>query len=246
MKRLLANGSGDIYQITKAFRQDEAGDWHNPEFTMLEWYRIGYDHHQLMDDVERLIAPLLSLGTFHRISYRDCFLRWLDIDPLTCNQTQCKQLAKTHHIDIQAGSAPNSTDDWLQLLMSYCIEPQLADLGPAFIYNFPAAQSALAQLDPDNSQIAQRFELYINGVELANGFNELTNAKQQRLRFEQNNQQRLALGKPEIPIDHYLIDALKHGLPPCAGVALGIDRLLMLQLQTTEMSNVISFDWSLA
>lgn len=244
MKRLLASGSGDIYQICKAFRQDEAGHLHNPEFTLLEWYRTGYDHHQLMGEVEQLVSEALALPTFKRFSYADCFQQLLSIDPFNCDVDQLQQLAQQHNIHCQANSMPNTVDDWLQLLLSYCIEPQLAKLGPTFIYDFPASQSALAQLDPNNPTIAQRFELYINGVELANGFHELTDAQQQLQRFEINNQLRKQMNKPAIHIDQYLIDALHHGLPACAGVALGIDRLLMLQSNSQKIGDILSFDWS--
>lgn len=244
MKRLLAAGSGDIYQITKAFRQDEAGHLHNPEFSMLEWYRIDFDHHRLMDEVEQLVSEALSLNTFTRFSYTECFQQLLSINPLDCTIDQLQQEAQQQGIHCQPGSMPSTIDDWLQLLLSYCIEPQLAKLGPTFIHDFPASQSALAQLDPTNPTIAQRFELYIDGVELANGFNELTDAQQQLQRFELNNQQRQQLGKSPLEIDQYLIDALKQGLPACAGVALGIDRLLMLQLNTKNIADVLSFDWS--
>lgn len=246
MKRLLAAGSGDIYQICKAFRQDEAGQLHNPEFTLLEWYRIDFDHHQLMNEVEQLVGHILALESFKRLSYANCFEQYLAINPFDCSIDQLQHIAAQQNIHCQPGSQPKTVDDWLQLLLSCCVEPQLAKLGPTFIYDFPANQSALAQLDPNNPTIAQRFELYINGVELANGFHELTDARQQRQRFEQNNQQRQQLGKPVINIDQHLIDALKLGMPACAGVALGIDRLLMMQLQSKNIVDVLSFDWSRA
>ena len=243
MKRLLAANSGDIFQICKAFRQDEAGKQHNPEFTMLEWYRLGFDHHELMNDVERLISSLLDVGSIQRQSYRACWQQFTQIDPLQTSCLELSQFASRNALSFAKDHAPKELDDWLQAIMSLYIEPKLSMLGPCFIYDFPASQSALATLDPADKRLAQRFELYINGIELANGFHELTDADQQRSRFEKNNLRRQQLGKHNMTIDERLIAALQHGLPACAGVAVGIDRLLMLMTQNASIKQVLCYDW---
>lgn len=246
MKRLLCAGSGDIFQITKAFRADEAGHQHNPEFSMLEWYRLNFDHHQLMNDVERLVQTVLDIGPFQRISYQACWLGLTNIDPLNTSTEALHAFANQQQLIFADEHAPQSVDDWLMAIMGLYIEPLLAPQGPTFIYDFPASQSALARIDPTNPQVAQRFELYINGIELANGFHELTDATQQQARFSANNEQRRALNKPTMTIDPYFITALQHGLPNCSGVALGLDRLLMIKTKASAIKQVLCYDWERA
>lgn len=246
MKRLLCAGSGDIFQISKAFRADEAGHQHNPEFSMLEWYRLNFDHHQLMDDVERLVQTILGLSRFLRVSYQSCWLSLTNIDPLNTDIDTLRAYANLQQLIFVEGHEPQSIDDWLMAIMGLHIEPLLATQGPTFIYDFPASQSALAQLDPNNPKVAQRFELYINGIELANGFHELADAAQQKERFSTNNLQRRALYKPSMDIDPYFIAALQHGLPNCSGVALGLDRLLMLKTKASAIKQVLCYDWERA
>lgn len=246
MKRLLAAGSGDIFQISKAFRHDECGKQHNPEFTLLEWYRLNHDHHQLMDDVEQLIKSLIPLPLFTRFSYQQCWLKLIGIDPLSTNITDCQQLCQQYSVNFESEQEPTTLDDWLQVIMAFIIEPQLKQYKACFIYDFPAKQSALSRLSPNNPEVAERFELYINGVELANGFHELTDAAQQQQRFINNNAQRHKLNKPTMAIDPYFIDALRHGLPDCSGVALGLDRLLMIATDSTSIDQVLCYDWKRA
>lgn len=235
MKRLLAFGSGDIYSLSKSFRDDELGRLHNPEFTLLEWYRIGYDHQLLMNEVNEFIQAILSCEPAQKFSYQAIFLDHLQLDPLTASLDELKQAGHQlnySHID-------ENNDSWLQVLFTEYIEPNL--IAPTFIYDFPASQAALAQLNPDDNRVAERFELYIDGIEIANGFHELQDAKLQQQRFEDNNQKRRQHNLPEQTIDKKFISALEHGLPNCSGVALGIDRLIMLALKKQSLANVLSF-----
>jgi lysyl-tRNA synthetase class 2 len=244
MKRLLAAGSGAIYQISKAFRQGEMGRFHNPEFSMLEWYRPGFDHHQLMNEMDELLQLTLKTKPAIRQSYADLFIDHVGIDPHDCTIEELKIIASQHQLQI--GSSITDKDTWLQLLLSEIIEPCLQGVQPFFIYDFPVTQAALARIQPTTPPVASRFEVYVNGVELANGFHELQDTKEQRKRFEKNLLLREQLGLAMLPIDEYLLAALEHGLPDCAGVALGIDRLVMLATQSQTISECISFDFSRA
>lgn len=236
MKRLLAAGSGDIYQICKAFRDGEEGRLHNPEFTLLEWYRINFNHHQLMDEMEQFLHFLLNTPTAERITYRELFLQHLNVDPFgaTANLKQTA-IAKGLHANLT-----NDHDTWRQLLLTHFIEPNLGQKQPIFVYDFPAAQAMLAKINPDNPKVAARFEVYFKGIELANGFHELNDAKEQRERFEEENKKRAQLNLPLIPLDENFLASLEH-LPPCAGVAVGIDRLIMLAAPTNSLAKVVAF-----
>lgn len=245
MKRLLANGSGPIYQMCKAFRQDEVGQLHNPEFTMLEWYRPEFDHHALMDEMDELLQFVLSTEKALRMSYQQTFETFLGITPHRANTQQLAQFAKERGLNF-VDAAEFDQDMWLQVLMSECIEPQLGTDRPFFIYDFPMQQAALSKLQPTDPPVASRFEVYFHGIELANGFHELQDAKEQRTRFEANLLKRAALHLPLLPIDEKFLAALEYGLPNCAGVALGIDRLIMLATGHKDIKEVISFDISRA
>ena len=246
MKRLLAAGSGDIYQIAKAFRNGEVGHRHNPEFTLLEWYRLNFDLKALMQEVACLVDSLLINETleWHFWTYRHAFEEVLGIDPLTAKNDVIRSTALAH-VDIQmAPSTPRDT--WLDLLMSHCIEPKLPKA--CFIFDYPASQAALAQtgIDELGNAVARRFEVYIHGIELANGYQELTDAKEQKRRFEVDNTIRATMGKATMAGDIRLISALKAGLPECCGVALGIERLLMLVLGERDIAKVMAFNHHLA
>ncbi len=241
MKRLLAAGSGPIYQLGKVFRQGEAGRRHNPEFTLLEWYRPGFDHHALMGEVIALVAPLLGLEgkTVEKLSYRAAFLRHASIDPLDSSIDEMEACAQG--LGITGFDGERDRDVWLDLILTHAVEPQLGREGLCFIYDYPASQAALARLNPDNPQVAERFELYYQGVELANGFHELADAEEQRKRFSAELETRKVQGLDTVPMDEHLLAALEEGFPPCAGVALGVDRLVMLALGAESLAEVMAF-----
>ena len=252
MKRLLASGSGPIYQLCKTFRNAEVGERHNPEFTMLEWYRPGFDMSQLMHEVEELVARLLNKPSKSpkKISYRDVFLTYLNVDPFLISDSDLEALAleKTGYSEVSQNGFGINRDNYLNVLLSICIEPFLGkdedgQVNSVFLYGYPPSQASLAKLrcDEYGQQVAERFELYINGLEIANGYFELTDSKEQRRRFQIDNRQREELGLSNIPLDENLLRALEEGIPNCSGVALGIDRLLMIKLETSSIEDVISF-----
>jgi lysyl-tRNA synthetase class 2 len=240
MKRLLAAGSGPIYQIVKVFRQGEAGRRHNPEFTLLEWYRPGFDHHALMEEVAALASLILGLDgrPVERLSYREAFLRHAAIDPLEASLEDLH--ARTRGLGISGFDTESERDVCLDLILTHAVEPQLGQDGLCFIYDYPASQAALAQLSPSDSRVAERFELYYQGVELANGFHELADSKEQRQRFSAELETRKALGLGLVPMDERLLAALD-AFPDCAGVALGVDRLVMLALGAKSLDEVMAF-----
>ncbi len=246
MKRLLAAGSGSIYQICKVFRDGEAGRLHNPEFTLVEWYRTGFDHHRLMDETDelvmRLLAPTMSLDAPERLSYREAFRRHAGLDPHTASAGDFATVAKARQISIPRGLASqNDLSVWRDLLLTHAVEPMLGQGRLTFIYDYPASQASLARIQPGDPPVAARFELYLNGIELANGFHELADADEQRARFERQLHARVAGGQPVVPMDERLLAALAQGLPDCAGVALGVDRLVMLAAGKTSLQDVLAF-----
>ncbi|MEZ5568289.1 MAG: EF-P lysine aminoacylase EpmA [Halioglobus sp.] len=241
MKRLLAAFGVPVYQIAKAFRDGEAGRRHNPEFTLLEWYRPGFDHHQLMAEVAALVMHCIGERPLHTVSYRELFHIELGIDPMTADVTRLASCAREH---IDAGDINGDRDLWLDLLMSHVIEPRLAGRGLCFVYDYPASQAALARIErSEDVMVGQRFELYVDGLELANGYHELGDAAEQRRRFERDNLRRAERGQSLRPLDENLLAALAHGLPDCSGVALGVDRLLMVALGAADLREVLAFDW---
>ncbi len=237
MKRLLAAGSGSIWQLCKVFRNGERGRRHNPEFSMLEWYRVGFTDQQLMDEVQALVAPLLPAQAFARVSYAELFQRELGLDVFSADSQALAACAR-QHIDF-VGEL--SRDGWLQLLFSHVLEPRLST--PTFVYDFPASQAALARVvaDAQGRPVAARFELFVQGVELANGYWELTDAAEQAARFAADQAEQQALGQALRPADKRLVAALEHGMPDCAGVALGFDRLHMLVEGLDDIAQVLAF-----
>ena len=242
MKRLLCAGSGDIYALGKVFRAGEAGGRHNPEFTMLEWYRLGIDHQELMHEVADLFEELFSDSNIQLIdaalflTYQQAVIQYAGLDPFTASEHDIKQLGT----ELAGANLELNRDGWLDMIMSHKVEKALPENQLVFIYNYPASQAALAKLNTDDSgqMIAERFEVYLNGLELANGYHELTDSKEQYQRFEK---ELVGTGRP---IDEKLIAAMadsEAGLPDCAGVAVGVDRILMLQLGAKTLSEVISF-----
>lgn len=244
MKRLLAAGSGSIFQITKAFRQGEVGRLHNPEFTMLEWYRLGFDHHALMDEMDQLLQTVLQLPPAVKMSVAEVYQHYVGVNPHTDSVEDLKKCAEQ-----RITSLPDMAQDknsWLDLLFTHCIEPQLGRDAPLFLYDYPVSQAALARIRFENPPVASRFELYFKGVELANGFHELQNATEQRKRFENDLMYRDSQGVSRVPVDERFLAALEQGLPDCAGVALGIDRLMMLALGGKAISEGLSFQFDRA
>ena len=242
MKRLLAAGSGPIFQICKALRDGERGRLHNPEFTLLEWYRPGFDHRRLMNEVEALVVLVLDCPRpFPRHSYRELFRNRLEVDPLVAGPEELRACALERGMSEAAGMELDGSDPWLDLLLSRFIEPELGRGTPCFVYDFPASKAALARIRPGDPPVAERFELYGEGLELANGFHELGDPVEQRRRFERDLERRHRGGRPEVPMDRRLLAALEQGFPDCAGVALGIDRLLMLRIGARSIDEVLAF-----
>jgi lysyl-tRNA synthetase class 2 len=250
MKRLLAAGSGDIYQICHVVRALERGRLHNAEFTLIEWYRLGFSLEALMDEVEALVRELLGAAAAglasERISYQEAFLRELWIDPFTVPLPELLAAARAQGYQLPQGQESAGRDELLELLMSLAVGPQLGRSALTFVHRYPATQAALARLDPHDPRAALRFELYCAGIELANGFDELAAACEQRARFAQDVRERARLGLPEIAPDERLLAALAAGLPPCAGVALGFDRTLMLAAGADRIDDVLPFPIELA
>jgi lysyl-tRNA synthetase class 2 len=242
MKRLLAAGSGDIFQICHVVRGFERGRLHNAEFTLIEWYRIGFSLDDLMTEVAALVRDLLGprgagrVG--ERITYRDAFLRELQLDPFAASIDELQQAAQRLGF---ASSAGSDRDELLELLMGALIGPRLGTDALTFVHGYPATQAALARLDPTDPRAALRFELYCDGVELANGFHELASAAEQRSRFEHDSAERRRTGLPCFAPDEYLLAALEAGLPECSGVALGFDRTLMLATGASAIDEVLPF-----
>jgi lysyl-tRNA synthetase class 2 len=238
MKRLLAAGMASIFQITKSFRQGEIGRLHNPEFSMLEWYRVGFDHHQLMDETSELLLAL-QFPSAERVSLAQVYQSYLGINPHSVTIPELRDCAAQHIQPLPR--LPENKNSYLDLLFTHCIEPSLGLNAPVFVYDFPVSQASLAKIRQEDPPVASRFELYFKGMELANGFHELQDADEQRHRFERELEYRAHYNMPSVPIDQYLLNALRHGLPDCAGVALGVDRLVMLALGQETISQVLSF-----
>lgn len=237
MKRLLADGSGDIFQICRVYRDAELGRWHQPEFTLLEWYRIGYDEHALMDEVAELLACVLDPPrSVIRLSYRQAFMDALCIDPLA------EPAALRERLPVRGVSVPDELDEnaLLDLAMSTVVVPSFAPDALTFVDGYPAAQAALAAIDADDPRIAARFELFSAGLELGNGFRELTDAAEQRGRFESDLGRRRLAGRATPPLDEAFLEALPR-LPECAGVALGLDRVVALACGLDTIAQSMSF-----
>jgi len=250
MKRLLAAGYGSIYQISPAFRQEEQSKRHNSEFTLLEWYRIGFDHHALMREVDELIyfvaTDYIKLAPSQHYTYQDAMIKFADIDPFDTTVTELKAATLTAGIEV-IGLDEVSLDAWLDLLMCEVVEKNLPLNCPVFIYDYPSSQAALSKIRKgEYHDVAERFELYINGMELANGFHELSDAAEQEQRFHKDQELRKKNNQQSIPTDKHLIEAIKEGLPECAGVALGLERLLMVLTETESINDVLAFPFDRA
>jgi elongation factor P--(R)-beta-lysine ligase len=242
MKRLLAAGSGDIYQVSRVFRDGEQGRWHNPEFTLLEWYRLGFDDSSLMSEVEALVAALLSpgrpLSPAERLPYREALRRHAGVDPFEAGDAELDRAAAAQGVDCRADL---DRDAKLDLLMGLVVGPRLGIGQPCFVHDYPATQAALARLKPGVPAVAARFELYLDGIELANGFHELADAGEQRRRFELDLETRRVRNRRRPPLDERFLGALDSGLPDCAGVALGFDRLVAIALGASGLAQAMAF-----
>lgn len=254
MKRLLASGSGPIYQITRAFRDGERGRLHNPEFTILEWYRPGKDHRALMDEVEDLMRGAFTEATrapgglaeeasqpFERVTYRDAFLRSAGVDPFRASDAELAGVARGAGAGVPVGGGGSPRDAILNVILAATVEKTLGFGRPAFLVDYPPSQAALARVRPGDPPVAERFELYVRGVELANGYHELLDPGEQSRRFVEANEKRKASGKEELPLDERFLRALQAGLPACAGVAVGFDRVALLALGASTIDDVIAF-----
>lgn len=245
MKRLLAAGCGSIYQIARAFRSGERGRRHNPEFTLLEWYRVGFDHRRLMDEVAELVIALLGPRPARRMTYRDAFVEIVGVDPFRASLETLASAALDAGI-VAAGCIGADRDAWLDLILSHQVQPKLGQGELLFLTDFPASQAALARLCPDDPSTAERFELFVDGMELANGFHELTDPDEQSRRFDADRRRRQMEGRCAPAPDARLLAALKAGLPDCSGVALGFDRLMMVALGVGNIDETIAFPVELA
>lgn len=245
LKRLLASGFGDCYEFGRVFRNGEAGYSHNPEFTLLEWYRVGFDHRRLMLECAQFVRAALALvnrdASVATTSYRDWFRDGLGLDPFATEEHALREALRDYSINADG----LTRDDWLDLLVTHRLQPALPRDGLTLVYDFPASQCSLARIRPGHPPVAERFELYLGGQELANGYHELNDAGEQRARFEHDNARRRERGQDELPIDENLLGVLDD-LPDCAGVALGVDRLLMHMLGSGDIRDVIAFPFAAA
>lgn len=246
MKRLLAAGCGDLWQVAKVYRDGESGRWHNPEFTMIEWYRLGIDHHALIADVERLVSAMLpparQFDRAERLSYREAVQLHTGIDPFEDPTPVLIARLESAGIEVPA-TIHGERDACLDLIMSTLVGPALGHDRLSFIYDYPASQAALAKV---RGAVASRFEAYLDGIELANGFHELADASEQRARFDRDLAERARRGLPLHPIDEHFLQALEHGLPECSGVALGFDRLVMCAAGAKHIDEVLAFPFDRA
>lgn len=244
MKRLLAAGSGDIYELGRVFRAGEAGRRHNPEFTMLEWYRVGWPLERLMDETAELVNTCGAAFGRHwpvrSMTWGDWLSSAVGIDGHRADTQACRDCVARHPIHI-SGLERLDRDSCLDLLVTHVAEAALPESAMTLVYDYPASQAALAQIREGNPRVARRFELYLGRVEIANGYLELTDADEQLARFEAENRHREAAGQPTRPLDQHLVAALRDGLPDCSGVALGVDRLLMACLGVNSLREVIAF-----
>ncbi|HUG93916.1 MAG TPA: EF-P lysine aminoacylase EpmA [Planctomycetaceae bacterium] len=263
MKRLLAAGATAIYQVTRGFRNGERGRLHNPEFTLIEWYRTGDTHHDQMDFAEELVASFFAEAErltayehqpeaptrdvdslarpFSRITYDDAFAQFAGSRVLDPCASDLAALAARHGIAAPPGLAPDDRDGWLNLLLAELVEPRLGVERPTFLYDYPASQGALARLRPDDPRVAERFELYIQGVEICNGYHELLDADELRRRMGEQAELRRREGRRALPMENRLLEAMESGLPACSGVALGFDRLLMAAVGAGSLDEVTAF-----
>lgn len=248
MKRLLAAGCGSIYQICKAFRNEELGRWHTPEFTLLEWYRVGFSLDKLIDEVDALLGRLagehIALATAERQTYRELFLQHVGADPILGDFRQLDQCARRLGVPEASELCGSERSIWLDLLFSYAVQPHLGRGRISFVEDFPACLPSLARRKPDEPDLVERVEVFLEGIELANGFHELADADEQQQRFEADLDALRGRGGARRSPDHRLLAALRSGLPDCSGIAMGLDRLLMILTGAADIAEVLSFSFA--
>ncbi|BAB13271.1 elongation factor P--(R)-beta-lysine ligase [Buchnera aphidicola str. APS (Acyrthosiphon pisum)] len=240
MKRLLASESGSIYQICHSFRNKEIGRYHNPEFTMLEWYQPFCSMKKFIKEIDIFLQIILKCNKSDKVSYQDLFIDFLKIDPLCTNLLELHQISKKLKLDHLTHSE-NNLNKLIQLLFTLKIEPNIGKEKPLFVYHFPAEQASLAAINLKDPRISERFEIFFKGIELGNGFYELIDVNEQKKRFIRDNKERRSMNLPTRKIDNFFLSALSYGLPPCSGVAIGLDRLIMLILNKKSIHEVIAF-----
>lgn len=248
MKRLIADGIGDIYQLSHVFRDGELSARHNPEFTMAEWYRLGFSLEEMMEETIEFIRLFLGDLPYHVVSYRDIFLKTTGIDYVSAKSEDLFQYIQQHNIPFYSTVFEEGKDALLNLILGSQIESKLGQGKLTILAYYPSSQAALAQKRwiEEEEEVAERFEVYYQGIELANGYHELTNAGEQRSRFEEANVLRKGLNKAQLPLDENFLKALEKGLPDCCGVAVGFDRLMMLRQQQADIADVMTWGWKLA
>lgn len=246
MKRMLAAGAEAIYQVTRAFRCDEQGRLHNPEFTIAEWYRVGDGLQAGMDLLAEVAGSMLDVDRVNKITYGEAFARHAGLDPHRADCAALREAAARHQITIPIGHQHGDRDDWLDLLLAGCVERHLGRAAPTIVYDYPAGQAMLSRVRQDDPPVAERFELYVDGVELANGYHELVDAAELRNRNARANTWRRSDGKSSLPESSRLLAAMDHGLPDCCGVALGFDRLVMAATGAKDIRDVIAFPFDRA
>ncbi len=258
LKRLLVSGADAVFEITRSFRQGEIGRLHNPEFTIVEWYRAASTCHEQMDFVEQLInsasdaipeaTSVRSRATsFDRLTYEEAFLKFAGVSALRANSAELRERATSLQVVVPDSLSLDDRDGWLNLLLAEVVEPGLAELGTVFLYDYPESQSAIARVRSDNPPVAERFELYLDGIEICNGYQELTDPSELLRRMEDRNQQRIRSGQSALPENSRLSAAMQGGrLPECSGVALGFDRLVMWLLGKSSVADVMSFSFDRA
>lgn len=246
MKRLLAAGAPAIYQVCHVFRRHERGPLHNPEFTLVEWYRVGDSMDQGMDLLDELCQALLGRGPAERLPYAVAFQKCTGLDPLVSSPEELRSTAEALGVAVPDSLAPDDGDGWLDLLMAERVQPNLGRGRPIIVYDYPPSQAALARVRPGPPRVAERFELYVDGIELANGYHELLAAEELRERFRRNNLWRQRDGKERLPEENRLFRAMEAGLPPCTGCALGFDRLVMVATGAATVDQVLAFPFERA
>lgn len=245
MKRLLVHGLGDIYYLGHVFRKEEIGQKHNPEFMMAEWYRLNFSFEEMIEETIAFISIFIGKISIKQATYRDTFLSFTQLDIAHTTHEQLIEFCRENHISLYSGIENEGKDALLNLILANYIEPHLGKDELFVLTHYPATQCALAQKTVIyDFEVAERFEIYYKGIELANGYHELANADEQKERFIEANRQRKLNNKDELPLDQYFLSTLEKGLPDCCGVAVGFDRLMMLRHKTFNIKDIIAFDWN--